>query len=195
MSRIQPIEPNDATGVVQETFDTIKQRFGMLPSFFLTSGVSPAFSKGHLDLMLGLDLGGLPAGLREQIAIGTAQFNGCQYCLSAHTVVATKWAKIDANEARLARRFMASDPKEQACLSFAKAVLDTQGGVSDSDLADVRAAGFSDAEIGAIIGEVVVNIMRNYFNRTAQTDLDSFFPLIDPARLDVDVPLVAELTN
>ena len=53
--------------------------------------------------------------------------------------------------------------------------------LSDEELAHVRAAGFSDAEITELIAHVAVNVLTNYFNRVADTEID--FPRITAAQL------------
>ena len=52
------------------------------------------------------------------------------------------------------------------------------GGVSDDDLAEVRAAGYDDAEIAAIVAHVALNVLTNYLNRVAQPVID--FPEVTP---------------
>ncbi len=66
----------------------------------------------------------------------------------------------------------AADPKIAAALRFARVVNDMRGGVSDHDLAEVRAAGYDDAEIAAIVGHVALNVLTNYFNRVARPEID-----------------------
>ncbi len=191
MPRMQLVDVHGADPVNRGVFDVIEKRFGMVPNFFRSLATSPALSRGHLDLMLALDDSGLPNGLREQIAIGSAQFNGCAYCLPAHTAVGRTWGGLDEERAALARRFQSPDPKEQAALTFARAALEHRGAVDDEILAAARDAGWSDAEIVSVLGEVAVNILRNYLNRLAGTELDSWMTAIDPDGLDVDVPLPA----
>ena len=53
-----------------------------------------------------------------------------------------------------------------------------RGGVSDTDLAGVRAAGYRDADIAAIVAHVALNVLTNYFNRVAQPVID--FPELTP---------------
>lgn len=186
MPRIAPVEPSSAPAGTREVFATIEKRFGVLPNFFRSLGVSPALSRGHLDLMLALDRTALSNGLREQIAIGTAQFNGCSYCLPAHTLVGRSWGGLDDERVRLARRFRSPDPKEQAALALARAILEHRGAVPDETLGAARDAGWDDAALIDILGEVAVNILRNYLNRLAGTELDSFLTPLDPDALDPD---------
>jgi hypothetical protein len=49
---------------------------------------------------------------------------------------------------------------------------DTRGKVSDEDLADVRAAGFTDADIVAIAGLTAQFLLTNFMSNIAQVELD-----------------------
>jgi hypothetical protein len=55
-------------------------------------------------------------------------------------------------------------------------LVETRGGVTSADLDAVRAAGWSDADIAEIVGNVAVNVLTNYFNKAADVDVD--FPLV-----------------
>jgi alkylhydroperoxidase family enzyme len=59
---------------------------------------------------------------------------------------------------------------------FRVAAQSPAGGVSDSQLAVLRAAGFGDGEIVEIVAVTVLNILTNYLNRVAATEID--FPLM-----------------
>jgi hypothetical protein len=58
-------------------------------------------------------------------------------------------------------------------------VNDARGGITDDDIERVRRAGWSDADIVAIVGHVGMNVFTNYFNRVAQPAFD--FPPVDVA--------------
>ena len=65
-----------------------------------------------------------------------------------------------------------TDPRIAAALHFAQQVVQNQGHVSDEDVAEVRQAGYGDAEIAEIVGHVALNVLTNYFNTVAQTVVD-----------------------
>lgn len=50
------------------------------------------------------------------------------------------------------------------------------GEVSDADVDVVRAAGFGDGEIAEIVANVALDVLTNYFNEVAETEID--FPLV-----------------
>ena len=64
--------------------------------------------------------------------------------------------------------------------SFATRVAHERGHVTDADIRAVKAAGYSDAETMEIVLHVALNILTNYVNEVAQTEID--FPVISPLR-------------
>jgi len=114
---------------------------------------------------------------RERIALAIAEINGCSYCLSAHTYLGKNVAKLDDTEIAANRNGNSSDPKAAAAVKFAARVALERGHVSDADLAAVKAAGYSNAEIVEIVLHVALNTLTNYINEVAQTEID--FPKVD----------------
>ena len=138
-----------------------------------------AVLEGYLGLSGSLAKGALGAADGERIALAVAEYNACDYCLSAHTYLGTKVAHLSEDEIARARRFDSSDPKSAAVLAFAAAVLQARGGVAGSDVATARVAGLGDAELSEVVGHVAVNVLTNYFNRAFEVDVD--FPVVRPA--------------
>jgi uncharacterized peroxidase-related enzyme len=175
MSRINPVARDTATDAVRKNFDVIQKRLGMVPNMMRTIAQSPQALEGYLGLSGALGRGALPDRLQEQIALAVAEANACDYCLSAHSALG-QGVGLSDDQLAASRAGRASDPKANAALQFARAVVERRGGVSDSDLARVRAAGFTDGEVVEIIAHVALNVFTNYFNRTAETEID--FPRV-----------------
>ena len=132
---------------------------------------SPAVANAYLGYSQTLATGSLSPRLREKIALLTGQENGCEYCVAAHTVLG-KGAGLSQEETRHARKGISDDVKERAALEFAGRVLSERGKVSDADVEKVRNAGYTDGEINEIVANVVLNILTNYSNLVAGTELD-----------------------
>jgi uncharacterized peroxidase-related enzyme len=153
----------------------VKAKLGMVPNLFKTLAHSPAALQYYLSASEALASTSISGALREQIALATAGQNDCNYCASAHTLMG-KGAGIAATELAANLRGQSDDAKTQAALTFATTIVAERGRVSDADLAHVRAAGYSDAEITEIVATVAANIFTNYFNHIADTVVD--FPLV-----------------
>jgi alkylhydroperoxidase family enzyme len=70
------------------------------------------------------------------------------------------------------RRGVSPDSKVEAALCFAREMVEKRGWVTDEDVAQVRKAGYGDAEIAEIVAVVSLNIFTNYFNHLAQPEVD-----------------------
>jgi uncharacterized peroxidase-related enzyme len=176
MPRLKPIDDASVTAEAKTLLEEIRAAYGSVPNGLLTMAVSPALLRAAVEMGKALS-GTLPGPLRERIAIAIAEQNGCRYCLSAHTA-AGRSLGIDDDELTRSRTGESADPALAAALAFAREVNTTRGGVTDEDVAKVRAAGYDDAGIAVIVGHVALNVLSNYFNRVAQPDLD--FPHVDP---------------
>jgi uncharacterized peroxidase-related enzyme len=177
MSRIPALDPLQATGQTAELFTAVKAKLGVVPNLMRTLGQSPAVLEAYLGFSGTLARGVLPAGVREQLALAVGEANACDYCLAAHSLIG-KGAGLSADAIVAARRAAASDPKSDALLKFAAAVVQDRGRVADDAIAAVRAAGASDAEIIETVAHVALNILTNYTNHVAQTVVD--FPRAAP---------------
>ena len=178
MPRLNMIEQSEATGKAADLLASVKQKLGMIPNMTKSMANAPAVLEGYLGLSGALSGGDLSPRIREQIALLSAETNGCRYCLSAHSAIGRSVGLSDDDIAE-GRQGNARDAKEAAALNFAAAVLEEQGGVSDEDIQAVRHAGFSDGQIAEIVGNIANQVFTNYFNRMAKPTID--FPEVEPA--------------
>jgi uncharacterized peroxidase-related enzyme len=118
---------------------------------------------------------------REGIALAVSEANGCDYCLAAHSYVSTNLAKIPPEEIALNREGRSNDPKRQAAVAFAKALIEMRGKVSDAQFAAVKDAGWTDANIVEMIALTAQFLLTNFMNNAVQTPID--FPEVSPAKI------------
>lgn len=177
MSRIAtPATIESAPAASQPMLLAVKKQLGVVPNLFRMVSNSPAALEGYLGLSAALGKGALPAATRERIALAVAEINGCAYCLSAHTYLGKHVAKLDEAEMSANRDGASHDAMANAAVHFAAQVAQQRGHVSDADLAQVRCAGYSDAQVIEIVQHVALNTWTNYINEVAQTVID--FPAV-----------------
>lgn len=175
MSRVKPVTPEEAKGEVKEIYQSLQKNMGgKVFNIFQNMGNSAATLKGFLALSDAVNQTTLPAKLREQIALVAAQSNHCNYCLSAHTMIA-KGSGLSDQDITNARHGESSNGKDQAILKFAKEVIENRGNVSNQDVASLKASGVSDTEFVEIILTIILNMFTNYFNLVTDPKID--FPL------------------
>ena len=177
MTRLKALSPDHASGKTKELFNAINSKFGIVPNMMRTMGNSSAFLEGYLNLGGALSGGTLGVKIGALIAMVVAETNSCNYCLSAHTYLGANLAKLDAETMEAARLGGAKDARVNAILKFAQTLVTKKGHVNDAHVANVKAAGVTEGEVGEIVGHVALNILTNYLNNTANTEID--FPLVE----------------
>lgn len=183
MTRLKAVSPEQASGKTKELFSAINSKFGVVPNIMKTMGNSPAFLEGYLNLSGALSSGTLGVKNSALIALVVAETNACNYCLSAHTYLGANLAKLDEDVMETARLGKSKDSKTNAILKFAQILVTKRGHVNDADVAAVKAAGVTEGEVGEIVGHVALNILTNYFNNTANTEID--FPVVEAHQISV----------
>ncbi|HEX5169390.1 MAG TPA: carboxymuconolactone decarboxylase family protein [Cyclobacteriaceae bacterium] len=183
MTRLKALDPEEASGKNKELFNAIKAELGVVPNMMRTMGNSSSFLQGYLNLRSALGSGTLGLKISALIALAVAESNACNYCLSAHTYLGANLVKLDAETMAAARSGHAKDPRTEAILKFAQALVKKRGRMNDVDVATVKAEGVTDGEIAEIVGHVALNTLTNYFNNTAGTEID--FPVVEAQNLAV----------
>ncbi|HVJ50830.1 MAG TPA: peroxidase-related enzyme [Aliidongia sp.] len=175
MSRIAVPTIEEAPAKAQPILQNYVKVLGVVPNFFALISQSPDALKAIADMhaTLGKSLG---HKTRERIHVMTAEVNGCSYCLTAHTYLASKLNGLEADDLELNREGHSTDPQADAALQFAYKVAKNRGHIEDADIEAVRAAGFTDAQIIDIVAETAFSFITNLFNNTFKTDLDPSFP-------------------
>jgi uncharacterized peroxidase-related enzyme len=179
MSRIPtPASISEAPEASRALLVAVNSLLGTVPNLFRITANSPKTLEGYLGLNGALSAGSLSAQTRERIALAVAEINDCEYCLAAHDYLGRNVAKLSSEEIEAARRGHSDDEKAAVALEFAAKITKDRGNVSNDDVQKVRSAGYSDAELVEIIGNVALNVLTNYINRVLATDID--FPSVKP---------------
>ena len=180
MTRIAIPAAEQTPSASRPLLDAVNKQLGVVPNLMQTLGNSPAALGGYLGLSAALGKGALGAKTGERIALAIAEFNGCGYCLAAHTYLGKNLAKLDDAEIAANRNGSSHDEKADAAVRFAVNVAQERGHVADAAVQAVKAAGFSDAEVVEIVLHVALNTLTNYVNSVAQTEID--FPAVELRR-------------
>lgn len=176
MSRINIVTNETANSEQKTLLDAIQSQLGMVPNFLKVFANSPAALRAFLGLHGIASQGSLDAQTRERIALGVAQQNACEYCLSAHTAIGRK-AGLNTAEIEANRAGTSQDAKAAVAVKFARSLVDNMGEVTTAEILEARNAGYSDAEIVEIITHVGMNILTNMIGKASRVEID--FPKVE----------------
>jgi uncharacterized peroxidase-related enzyme len=181
MSRIAIPSLADAPAETHATLEGVTKRLGWTPNLFRLMALSPNTLAAFVGLS-GTMSKTLDVATIESMGLAVSESSGCKYCAQSHVFLGTWLAKLDAAELDLNRQGKSRDPKRAAAVRFANAIADTRGKVSDENIADVRAAGFTDSDIVAIAGLTAQFLFTNFMSNISQPELD--FPAAAPHHPD-----------
>ncbi len=162
----------DAPKESQPLLEIVNKQLGQVPNMFRLLAASPTSLEGYLNLSGALAKGKLPVKCREAIALAMAGFNGCQYCLSAHSYISENLAGIEPEEIKLNMKGQSKNEHTQLGINFALKVAGLRGQVDKEEISKLKDNGFSEEEILEIVLNVSLNILTNYTNEVAKTDVD-----------------------
>jgi uncharacterized peroxidase-related enzyme len=178
MSRTAALTPEQVPAASKPTLDAFTKNLGFTPNMMAAFAQSPIAFNAWATLLGSLSKA-LDVKTRDSIGLAVSEVNGCNYCLSVHSLTAEHMAKLPADEIILARKGHATDPKRDAAVQFARKVIETRGQVGDADLQEVRDVGYTDANIMEIISLVAMYSLTNFFNNAFDHEKD--FPAVPPA--------------
>ena len=171
MQRIHSVEPKTAQGRTKELLETVQQAFGVIPNTAKVMANSPAVLDSFLAFSTAMGGAKIGTKLYNQVKLSTSETNACDYCTSILSAVAPS-AGLSAADILAGRTRNSEERRTKTALAFANNVLESRGKVSDQQLADVRDAGYGDAEIVEIVASVVLGCFTNFLNNVADTTLD-----------------------
>ncbi|MEA5453720.1 carboxymuconolactone decarboxylase family protein [Sinomonas sp. JGH33] len=169
MPMLGRISPTEAPDDIADLYAKVRKTIGAVPSMVTYMANSPAALTAWLGLIEALKGGSLPAAVQERLALATAEYNECSYCLSAHTFVAKNVVKMEPAEISRARDAASENPHTDAILKLSDAVARGRGNVDPTAVDDARAAGVTDGEIAEVIAHLALNTLTNYFNILVDT--------------------------
>jgi uncharacterized peroxidase-related enzyme len=171
VSRLHTPSLDDVPAGARQILDKVGGQLGFVPTMFKTIASNPTVLEAVTTLQ-GTTSRVLDAKTRHSIALAVSQANDCSYCLAMHTYVSSEFGGMSGDDIDLGRAGSSVDPKRAAAAHFAQQVVDSRGQVGDVDLAAVRAAGYTDPEILAIVTVAVQALLTNFINNVNQTDID-----------------------
>jgi uncharacterized peroxidase-related enzyme len=169
MPRLTPIAPEQAEGRAKELYEGPLAQ--MRINIFKSMINSPAAVEAYLAMNEALSNGLLDAAEREIVELAVSQANKCDYCLAAHTGLARK-AGLSADDAKGARRGVLNNAKHSALATFAIALHEKKGWVSDDDLRAFKDAGYTDGHVAEVVANYAHATFSNFFNHVNDSELD-----------------------
>ncbi len=136
---------------IRELIESVSEKSGFVPNVFVALAARPeefrAFFALHDTLMDKSE--GLSKAERELIVVATSAVNECVYCVIAHGAILRIRSKnpLIADQVAINPAKATLSQRERDIVNFALHVATDSATVTDAEIDDMRAKGFTDDEI------------------------------------------------
>jgi uncharacterized peroxidase-related enzyme len=136
---------------IRELIESVSEKSGFVPNVFVALAARPeefrAFFALHDTLMDKSE--GLSKAERELIVVATSAVNECMYCVIAHGAILRIRSKnpLIADQVAINPAKATISQRERDIVNFALHVATDSATVTDAEIDDMRAKGFTDDEI------------------------------------------------
>ena len=166
MTRIEALTPTSAKGAAQDLLTDLVTRNGTVGAMVSTMAHSPAVLGGYLQLSRAMKRAKLDRRISERVSIAVQAQQGCRVCLESHRAAAASLG-IAPDEIRLAERGTSADPAIAAMIKFGLSIYRSPTTITDAQVGQLRALGYSDRVIVDVVGVVALNVLTGAFNLVA----------------------------
>lgn len=174
---IAPVDHPSATGAQKEILDLALKQVGFIPNMYAYMANAPGMLSTYLH---GYDLfrkeSGFTSAEQEVVFLVVSQYNGCNYCTAAHSMLADKMSGVPKDVLQAIRKHQPiPDAKLAALAAMAVEMVAKHG---QPDHAIVRAfldAGYQERDLLYIVLAAAVKTLSNYSNQAFGTTVDEKF--------------------
>lgn len=157
------------------TLTGTKKGLGFVPNILGTMAEAPALLNAYTTLAGIFDKTSFSPTERQVVLLSVSYENSCEYCVAAHSVIASM-QKVPADVVEAIRRNTPiTDRKLEALRRFTTAVVASRGRPTEEQTNAFLAAGYGRQQILEVVLGVGMKTLSNYTNHVAGTPLDGAF--------------------
>jgi len=173
----RPVDPESASGDIREILEKAGGQAGFVPNVYKNMANLPPLLDTYLHGYRAFrEQTGLSPAEQEVVFLTASREHGCDYCVAAHSMVATKKAGLPAEVVEALRAGKpAPDPKLAALSRFTSHMVATRGNPTREEVDRFLAAGYEERHVLAIVLAIAVKVLTNYTNHLFHTELDDVF--------------------
>lgn len=154
----------------QAIFDQLQKGLGFVPNLYAYYAKNETALGDYLTLQNRKST--LSAKEREVINLVTSQFNGCRYCLAAHTVLGKMNGFSDEQIIELRKGNASFDAKLDALAKFVASVVENRGRAHDNAKQAFFDAGYTEAHMIDVVIIIGDKIISNYLHNLTGFEVD-----------------------
>lgn len=173
--------PETATGSAAAILAGARDQLGFVPNMYAAMANLPAVLDHYTGAYAAFrETAGFSPAEQEIVFLAISEANGCNYCVSAHSMLADKMSDVPADAlAALRQGTDPADPKLGALARFARQMTVRRGVVDRADIDAFLATGYTEQHMLGIVLAIGCKVLSNYTNHLAGTEVDAAFAEYD----------------
>ncbi|CAM5368552.1 carboxymuconolactone decarboxylase family protein [Eoetvoesiella caeni] len=174
---LAPVDHASAQGQKKEVLDVALKQVGFIPNMYANMANAPAMLSTYLHgYALFRSESGLTPIEQEVLFLVISQYNGCNYCTAAHSMIADKMSGVpkDVLQAIRAQQPI-PDAKLAALAAMAVEMVAKHGQPSQAVVKTFLDAGYQERDLLYIVLAAAVKALSNYSNQAFGTQVDEKF--------------------
>jgi len=175
MAWIETVPYEDAEGKLKTLYDRVKGPDNNVDNIMMMHSLRPHTMEGHMAIykyVLHHSGNTVPKWFLETLGVWVSSLNQCGYCVDHHFSGLQRLLQDDAKAAGIRSAVEARDidlapldDRQKLAMEYARQLTENPAGISESTVAGLRSAGYSDGEI------LEINQVSAYFNYANRTVL------------------------
>jgi AhpD family alkylhydroperoxidase len=150
----------------------VQARFGMIPNLAAAMATSPVLTQSFLDIFDKVHGGNFTEQQIQTVLLTDAVTNGCAWAVAFHTALGLQAGLDPAYVEAMRAGRSPSDSKLGALSNLARTLIEKRGRLSDQDIEQFLAAGFSTALLLEVIMIVAASTITNYTGSVTNPPLE-----------------------
>lgn len=159
----------------RETIDAVEKNYGFVPNLISVLARSPAAVDAYVSIGAALKKASLKPVEQQVVFLTVSASNACDYCVAAHSAIAAGAGMPKEVLEAIRNAQEIPDSRLQALATFANAVQEKKGWVSELDLRTFADAGYDEENVLEVITILAMKTLSNYANHVANTPVDDAF--------------------
>lgn len=174
---LAPVDHTKAEGKQKEILDVALKQVGFIPNMYANMVNAPGVLSTYLHgYALFRSESGLSSVEQEVVFLAISQYNGCNYCTAAHSMIADKMSGVPKDVLQAIRtKQPIPDAKLAALAAMAVEMVAKHGQPSQAVVKDFLNAGYQERDLLYIILAAAVKALSNYSNQAFGTQVDEKF--------------------
>jgi uncharacterized peroxidase-related enzyme len=174
---LSPQDLDSSSAAAREVLGEAKAALGFVPNMYKGMANAPGLLKTYLDGYARFrgDSGFTPEE-QELVFLATSRYNGCGYCMSAHSMLAEKKSNMRPEVLSALRDGQPiPDDKLAELERFTTIMVDTRGRPGSADVERFLGAGYTEEQVLQVVLAIAVKTLSNYSNHLTHPEVDDVF--------------------